>query len=178
MGASIKPLMVDEFLTWERAQRLRYEFDVIQPVAMTGGTRQHSRVQTRLVIALGNRVRPPCEVLGSELKVVIAARVRYPDASILCGDAGPDSDTIEPVIAFEVLSPATALTDRRVKPLDYAEVAAIQAYVMLESDAPPATVLRRATGWAEETYTGSDAFVPLPEAGFRCPRSTSPELGF
>ena len=38
LGDSLKPLTVDEFLAWERAQDLRYEFDGTQPVAMTGGT--------------------------------------------------------------------------------------------------------------------------------------------
>ena len=38
MSASLKPLTVDEFLAWERAQPNRFEFDGIQPVAMTGGS--------------------------------------------------------------------------------------------------------------------------------------------
>ena len=36
MSASLQPLTVDEFLAWERAQELRFEFDGIHPVAMTG----------------------------------------------------------------------------------------------------------------------------------------------
>ena len=39
MSASLKPLTLDEFLDWERSQELRYEFDGIQPIAMTGGSR-------------------------------------------------------------------------------------------------------------------------------------------
>jgi Uma2 family endonuclease len=62
MSASLKPLTLGEFLDWERAQEPRYEFDGIQPVAMTGGSRPHSRVGTRLLTALSVRVRPPCEV--------------------------------------------------------------------------------------------------------------------
>ena len=34
MSASIKPLSLEEFLDWERAQPLRYEFDGIQPIPM------------------------------------------------------------------------------------------------------------------------------------------------
>ena len=37
MSASLKPLTLEEFLDWERSQQERYEFDGIQPVAMTGG---------------------------------------------------------------------------------------------------------------------------------------------
>lgn len=171
MSASLKPLTVDEFLAWERSQPLRYEFDGIQPVAMTGGSRRHSRIQTRLVLALGPRVAPPCEVHGSELKVVTAAKVRYPDASVICDDGTSDSDTINPVVVFEVLSPSTALTDRRVKPFDYASVPSIQAYVILDCDEPLATVMRRTAGWEPETIAGLDAEIPLPEIGVSLPLS-------
>ncbi len=64
MSASLKPLTMDEFLDWERSQPERYEFDGIQPVAMTGGSRPHSRIGTRLLVALAGRVKPPCEVLA------------------------------------------------------------------------------------------------------------------
>jgi hypothetical protein len=36
---------VDEFLAWERRQERRYEFDGFAPVAMTGGTLNHSGSQ-------------------------------------------------------------------------------------------------------------------------------------
>ena len=35
-----KPMTIDQFLAWEERQELRYEFDGLQPVAMTGGTWQ------------------------------------------------------------------------------------------------------------------------------------------
>lgn len=169
MSASIKPLTVDEFLAWERAQELRYEFDGIQPIAMTGGSRQHSRIQTRLVVALGTRVKPPCEVHGSELKIVTPTKVRYPDASVVCNDVTRDEDVIDPTVVFEVLSPSTALTDRRVKPFDYAQVPSIQVYVILEPDFPEATIMRRVHGWEAEVVGGMDAVIDLPEIGVAIP---------
>ena len=165
MSASLKPLTVDEFLAWERAQPLRYEFDGIQPVAMTGGGRQHSLIQTRVVVALGTRVGPPCETHGSELKVVTATRVRYPDATVLCGSTDDGSDIVEPTAVFEVLSPSTALTDRRVKPHDYASVPSIQVYVIFDADTLDATVMRRSALWEPESFSGVGATVPLPEIG-------------
>ena len=169
MSASLKPLTVDEFLAWERAQPLRYEFDGIQPIAMTGGSTQHSRIQTRVVVALGTRVAPPCEVHGSELKVVTATRVRYPDATVLCGGADDASDIIEPTAVFEVLSPSTTLTDRRVKPNDYASVPSIQVYVIFDAEQPDVTVMRRSGGWEPEPYAGASATVQLPEIGIELP---------
>ena len=51
-----RPMMLDEFLAWERQQDLRYEFDGTQPVAMTGGTIEHSEIATNLVEVLRQRL--------------------------------------------------------------------------------------------------------------------------
>nr|WP_294502718.1 Uma2 family endonuclease [uncultured Rhodopila sp.] len=169
MSATLKPLTVDEFLAWERAQPTRYEFDGIQPVAMTGGSFADARTITRLTTALNNRLQPPCEAIGPELKVETPGRIRYPDASVVCSAPADDSDIVTPTVVFEVLSPSTALTDRRVKAAEYAAVPAIQAYVMLETDRPGITVRRRSTGWEAETVSGLDADLPLPEIGVTIP---------
>ena len=169
MSASLKPLTVDEFLAWERAQPLKYEFDGIQPVAMTGGTRAHSRVATRVLVALASLISPPCEAFGPDLKVLTPGRVRYPDASVVCADGDDNSDLITPTVVFEVLSPSTALTDRRVKAAEYAGVATILAYVMLEPEHPEITVRRRSTGWVAEMVEGLEASLALPEIGVTVP---------
>jgi Uma2 family endonuclease len=171
MSASVKPLNVDEFLAWERSQPLRYEFDGIQPIAMTGGSFAHARTITRLTTALGIRLKPPCEAIGSELKVLTPGRVRYPDAIVVRAVPDSDGDTVEPLAVFEVLSPSTALADRRVKALEYASVAGIMVYVILETERPEIIVHRRAGGWEAETVAGLDAELALPEIGVTIPLS-------
>jgi Uma2 family endonuclease len=168
MSASLKPLTVDEFLAWERSRELRYEFDGIQPVAMTGSSFLHARTMTRLTTALAMRLRPPCEAIGSELKVLTPGRVRYPDASVVCS-AEDDDDIISPTVVFEVLSPSTTLTDRRVKAGEYAGVLSIMAYVMLETDRPEITVRRRSNGWESEIVQGLEADLALPEIDVTIP---------
>ena len=42
-----KPWTPEEFLAWEERQPLRYEFDGLQPAAMTGGTAAHATVLER-----------------------------------------------------------------------------------------------------------------------------------
>ena len=169
MSASLKPLTVDEFLAWERAQPLKYEFDGIQPVAMTGGTRAHSRVATRLTAWLVPALPTHCEAFGPDLKVLTPGRVRYPDASVVCADGDDNSDLITPTVVFEVLSPSTALTDRRVKAAEYAGVPTVLAYVMLEPEHADITVRRRSTGWAAEMVEGLEASLALPEIGVTIP---------
>jgi Uma2 family endonuclease len=171
MSASLKPLTVDEFLACERAQPLRHEFDGIQPVAMTGDSVPHVRVITRLTVALANRVRLPCEAFASQLKVLTGGRVRYPDVIVACGAATEVGDTITPTAVFEVVSPSTALTDRRVKAAEYASVSSIQVYVILETERPEITVLRWSGGWGTETIAGLDAEVALPEINVTIPLS-------
>ena len=169
MTASLKPLTLDEFLDWERAQPERFEFDGTQPVGMTGGSVAHARLVRRLVTALTERVGPGCEVFGGDLKVLAAGRARYPDVTVVCGATDPSGDTVEPSCIIEVLSPSTALTDRRVKPAEYASVPALLVYAMLEPDQPRAVILRRSNGWREEAVSGLDSLLPLPELNLELP---------
>lgn len=168
MSASLKPLTLDEFLDWERSQPERYEFDGIQPVAMTGGSRAHSLIATRMAAALVFHVKPPCEAHGPELKVVTTGRVRYPDASVVCTRSDDGDDTVASRAIFEVLSPSTALTDRRVKAIEYAAVPTVMVYVLLENR-PEITIRRRSTDWEAESLTGIDAMLDLPEIGITIP---------
>ena len=123
------PMTVAEFLAWEEKQELRWEFDGFAPVAMTGGTVAHDTIQSNLVIASGNRLRgTPCRVRGSNPKIEVAGRIRYPDAFVACTPLGP-SETVcrDPVVVFETLSPGTARTDRVEKMHEYWERSASNA---------------------------------------------------
>jgi Uma2 family endonuclease len=169
MSASLKPLTLEEFLEWERSQPERYEFDGIQPVAMTGGSRAHSLIATRVAAALVFHVKPPCEAHGPELKVIATGRVRYPDPSVVCNRPEDEDDTVTPTAIFEVLSPSTALTDRRVKAIEYAAVPSVMVYVLLEQSRPEITIRRRSNGWEAESLIGLDATLDLPEVGVAIP---------
>src|ERR1700691_1258441 len=52
-----KPMSLAEFLVWEESQELRYEFDGVLPIAMTGGAACHATIQRNLVLAVGGRLR-------------------------------------------------------------------------------------------------------------------------
>jgi Uma2 family endonuclease len=138
---------------------------------MTGGTRAHARLAARLLVALASRLPAECEAFGSDLKVQGETAVRYPDATIVCHPGEPDDTVVRPTVVFEVLSPSTAMTDRRVKPLDYAGIPSVQACVLLEQDRPRVAVLRRVRGWLEEILEGPGAVLSLPEVGVELPLS-------
>jgi len=166
-----KPMSLSQFLDWEERQELRYEFNGFEPVAMTGGTSEHSAIQRNLIMALGTRLRgKPCQVHGSELKIAVAASIRYPDAFVVCSPI-PRGTTVvaDPVVVFEVLSPSTSTTDRIVKNQEYRDTPSIQRYVMLEQDRQAATVFARAgDDWVGHVLSG-DVALAMPEIGVDLP---------
>lgn len=159
-----QPISTEEFLAWERRQELRYEFDGVRPVAMTGGTIAHSVIATNLVRALEDRLRgTPCRAFRGDLKIVVAGRVRYPDAMVTCSPVANDADIVpEPVVVFEVLSASTASTDRIEKNEEYRQTPSIRHYVMLEQASQAATVFSRlGDDWAGHVLTGDAVLVFL-----------------
>jgi Uma2 family endonuclease len=166
-----KPMSLQEFLAWEEGQDLRFEFDGFHPVAMTGGTRAHALVQANLAAAMVSRLRGgSCRFFGSDLKVEVAGRIRYPDGFVVCSP-GPNSSTVvrDPVVVFEVLSNSTSSTDRITKNHEYAATSSIQRYIMLEQDRMGALVFSR----AEDDWVGhvlkEDGVLHMPEIGIELP---------
>ena len=67
-----KPMSLAEFLEWEERQELRYEFDGVEPSAMTGGSAAHADIQANLAMAFRSRMRgKPCKFYGSDLKILV-----------------------------------------------------------------------------------------------------------
>lgn len=159
-------MTVEEFLAWERRQELKYEFDGFEPVAMTGGSLNHSAIATRMAIALDGRLRGPCRFYRGDVKILVAGRVRYPDAAVTCSPIDGTSDILpNPVVVFEVLSPSTATVDRVIKNAEYEATASIQRYVMLEQTRIAATVFVRDGGRWVGTLMRGDAVLAMPEIG-------------
>ena len=167
-----KPMTLAEFLEWEERQPLRYEFDGVGPVAMTGGTAGHADIQANLAAALRTRLRgKPCRFYGSDLKFQVAdGQVRYPDGMVVCSSIDRTATVVyDPVVVFEVLSPSTARDDRIVKAREYQATPSVQRYVMLEQDGVSATVYARSgETWTHEILI-AESVLALPEIGVELP---------
>jgi len=162
---------VEAFLAWEEQQPTRYEFDGIQSVAMTGGTAGHSRVQRNLISALTSRLRGgSCEPFGSELKILVAGSVRYPDAFVVCSPVADKAVFVtDPVVVFEIISPSTSGVDRIIKNQEYRDTPSIQRYVILEQDRQAATVFSRDdSDWTGHLIAGPSDLA-MPEIGISIP---------
>jgi Uma2 family endonuclease len=160
-----------EFLDWEERQEFRWEFDGFQPVAMSGGTVAHADIQANLAASLRNRLRgKPCKFFGSDLKIEVAGRIRYPDGFVVCSPVSNTHTIIgDPVVIFEILSPSTSSTDRILKNREYAATPSVQRYVILEQDRIAATVFTRvADDWVGHVLL-EDAILAMPEIGLEIP---------
>jgi Uma2 family endonuclease len=160
-----------EFLEWDERQEGKYEFDGFEPVAMVGVTRAHSVIQRNILFALTGRLRGKrCEVHGSEMKIEVAGRIRYPDAFVVC-TPGAVSDKVitDPVVIFEILSDGSERRDRVTKNDEYRLTPSVQRYVMLEQDEPAATVFAREGERWIGTLIKADAILTMPEIGIEVP---------
>jgi Uma2 family endonuclease len=167
-----RPMSLDEFLRWEERQELRYEFDGFRPIAMTGGTNEHSLIQANLITALTSRLRGrPCRAHGSHMKVEVAGRIRYPDAFVTCAAVEAGAKVItDPVVVFEILSENSAANDLVTKNAEYRATPSIQRYVVLQQTRLGATVFSRAGElWVAEPVEGESAMLDMPEIGISVP---------
>ncbi len=172
-----KPRMTrEEFFAWAQTQDTRYEFDGLQPVAMTGASVNHNHIVRNIHRALYAGLRGSgCLPLGPDDGVAtIGDTIRYPDAVITCTRTLGTSYLVErPVIVFEVISPGNSAIDRIIKVREYLAVASIHTYVIVEQSSIGLTVLRRHqdNAWITTTLTAEDVLrlhepdveIPAPE---------------
>ena len=169
-----KPWTQDEFFSWAERQEGRYEFDGVQPVAMTGGSLNHDRIIGSLQVALRTRLRGGrCEPFGPNAGVDIThGAIRYPDALVTCSKVEGNARTVPGVVVvFEVLSPSSGATDRVLKLREYATVSTIRRYVILESNSIGIQVFERTSPeqhWQAAGLTSGDTLY-LPEIGIEIP---------
>jgi Uma2 family endonuclease len=169
-----KPWTQERFFAWAQAQDVRYEFDGVQPVAMTGGNAGHSLVMRNVNFALLARLRRgPCQPLGPDAGIeTIDKAVRYPDALVTCSKFELADHTIPGVVVvFEVLSPTSGRVDRIVKVREYAAVPSIRRYVIVESSSIGLTVMDRSGPdevWRTTVLTNED-ILRMPEIGIEIP---------
>ncbi len=167
-----RTMTLEDFLIWEAEQPERYEFDGFQPVATNGGTVAHATISLNLVVQFSSRLRGrQCRAFGPGLKILVAGRVRYPDAFVACSPVANDATWLtEPVVVFEVLSKSTALVDQTTKNAEYRATPSIQRYVMLSQESISANVYERSGDqWIGTLVTAPDAVLAMPELGIELP---------
>ncbi|MEJ1931351.1 Uma2 family endonuclease [Nostoc sp. NIES-2111] len=136
-----------EYLIWESAQELRYEYWDGEVVAMVGGTRNHNRVSLNFSKLLDDALADrPCEVYIVDVKVQVepGQKYFYPDVVVTCDERDNDPLLIQfPSLIIEVLSPSTEAVDRGKKFAAYRRSQTLQEYVLVQVTQPGVEVFRR-----------------------------------
>jgi Uma2 family endonuclease len=136
-----------EYLTWEPTQEERYEYWDGEVVAMTGGTRNHSRITFNFSKLLDDAlVDRPCEMYMADVKVQVepGRKYFYPDVVVTCDEHDNDPQLVQfPCLIVEVLSPSTEAVDRGTKFAKYRQFSTLQEYVLVQVEQPGVEMFRR-----------------------------------
>ncbi len=160
-----RPFMsIEEYLTWEPQQEVRYEYVQGELYGMTGGTIPHNDIAINLLSILLPHVRDQgCRLNMADVKLRIAPRslYYYPDLIISCDprDLQAHQYIQYPKLIAEVLSPKTATKDRGSKFKDYRTISSLQEYLLIDSESMSVECYRRGEGrlWLYYPYGPGDA---------------------
>jgi Uma2 family endonuclease len=129
----------EEYFNWEEKQLERHELIDGEVYAMSGGTKNHSRIALKFGSLLDSHLgNSGCETANSDLKVKIvnSTNYTYPDVSVTCDDR--DKTTTKyityPCLIIEVLSDSTEAYDRGGKFRMYRQNPIFQDYVLVNSE--------------------------------------------
>jgi len=167
-----------DYLASELESDIKHEYLGGVVYAIAGSRNAHNLISTNFLALMHAGLHgSPCEVYGSDTKIRIQlpthVRFYYPGGSVVC-EPNPQDETFQdhPVVVAEVLSPGTRRIDEGEKREAYLTIPSLRVYLLIEQEAPAATVFRRTEqGFVREIYEGLEAMVPLPEVDCQLPLS-------
>lgn len=171
-------ISVEEYRRREEAAPYRSEFVDGEVFALLGATRNHSLIGVNLVSQLHQLLRSaPAFVFGVDFRVWISeARVEtYPDGSVSWGDPevtpGNGHAYTNPLVIWEILSPATEEYDRGIKFAAYKKLASLRQYLLVAQDEPMVEShwLGDDGQWSVVETRGLTGTVELPALGCSIP---------
>jgi Uma2 family endonuclease len=163
-----------EYLLVERQAEERSEFFRGEMFAMSGATRSHNVIASKLSRLLQNQLDGRgCDVYQSDMKVRVAStgRFAYPDIVVVCGERQYLDDRedvlLNPTVLIEVLSESTANYDRLDKARDYRLLGSLRELLLVAQDVPLVEhfVKQDQSTWNFTSVTGLEAAIELPSIG-------------
>jgi Uma2 family endonuclease len=135
-------MTADEFIAWamEQPEGKRYELVAGEVVAMAPERAVHARTKLRFARRLEDAIEAAhlrCEVFGDGMSVRVGANTVYePDALIRCGPPLDDNatETNDPLIVVEVVSPSSRKRDTGGKLEDYFRLPSVRHYLIVKTE--------------------------------------------
>ena len=127
-----------EYLALERKAEIKSEYFDGQMFAMSGATREHTKIAGNITTELNIQFMDrPCEVYALDMRTKVSPTglYTYPDITAVCGepefeDANFDT-LINPDLIIEVLSDSTESYDRGKKFAHYRTIETLREYVLV-----------------------------------------------
>jgi len=139
MEKRVARISAAEYLEQESLSPIRHEYLDGETFPMPAHSQRHNRIVGNLMAKAQRVVRhsSPCQVFGSDMRVRVENRncFYYADMTA-CADPGNRTQLYlsQPCLIVEVLSPSTAVADRREKRLHYATIPSVQEYIVVDQD--------------------------------------------
>jgi Uma2 family endonuclease len=163
MFAKQPDLTYAEYLAYERESKTKHEFVNGEAFAMAGASEDHNVISSNLVACIRPRLRgSSCRVFSSDMKLTIASAdnaTYYPDVMVVCDRTDNDPYVKQkPCLLVEVLSPSTAMLDRREKLFNYKQLESLQEYVLVSQSEVKVDLYRRDSdgGWLVQSLGVGD----------------------
>ncbi|MEL6299651.1 MAG: Uma2 family endonuclease [Pseudomonadota bacterium] len=165
-------MTVDEYLAWASANGLEGRFELVdgRVVEMAAERAIHGLTKLRVAMALTQAVEAAgrnLTVLPDSVLVPVASMTgRVPDALVVEGRVADDTLKVTaPLIVVEVLSPGSIKVDRETKLAEYAGVASIVHYLIVDAGARQITHHRRGDAGNFAAATTSSGALDLTPPG-------------
>lgn len=130
-------LTVDAYLELERVSEVRHELVGGRIYAMSGGSDRHDLAAAYLTGLFLQAYTPQgCVVFPHNRLLKVDDVWRYPDVLVRCGRSADEMFEEDALILVEVISPDSAVRDRRDKAANYAHLPSLQAYLVVDPDRP------------------------------------------
>ncbi|MDE2748806.1 MAG: Uma2 family endonuclease [Chloroflexota bacterium] len=171
----IRQMTVEEYIAFDEATEIRYEYIDGEVIALSGGTIYHGLIMANASGALWYRLRgSDCRVISSDMRNRVGTtRYVYPDFCVVCGEPVTDERAVNlrnPTLVGEVTSPSSINRDRGEKRRYYQNIASLQVYMVIDQQQPLVELYERQNdGWRWREFSGPDAILPLPALGCDLP---------
>jgi Uma2 family endonuclease len=142
MMESPAPISEAEYLAGEALSPVKHEYLDGEIRAMAGASIRHNRISGNLYLQF--RLHSHCRASIADVKVQTPGAYYYPDVLLSCAAETDPYVEREPCLIAEVLSPTTEVIDRTEKLRRYRRVPSLQAYLLVDQQAPRIEVYRRA----------------------------------
>jgi Uma2 family endonuclease len=152
-----KHMSVEEYLEFEKASEIRYEYVDGELLAMAGEKRRHNLLVQKFVRLLGDVVEQrKCEMSAEGIKLrTRTTRFRYPDIMISCTPGDDEYFLDNPCFIAEILSESTTNTDFTKKLDEYKKLPTLERYALVSQNSPFVILYKRVQErWEVETLDG------------------------